>query len=288
MEYNDDRTNPGVLKNEEKEIFKMKILKSFVLLLSGLMILVLQYSHAEEALAVDEIVKKTNQTVYYQGQDGRAQVKMTIKDQQGNTREREFVILRRNMDDKNEEQNFYVYFKNPADVREMVFMVWKHIGKDDDRWMYLPALDVVRQIASSDKRTSFVGSTFFYEDVSGRSLIEDNHELVETTENYYVVKNTPKNPASVEFDSFTMHIHKTTFVPVKVEFEKGGKVYRVSEARKVETISGFPTVTQSSMKDLNSGTETTLDYLKVEYNVGIPDSIFTERFMRRAPRQYLE
>ncbi|OQC08331.1 MAG: hypothetical protein BWX80_00484 [Candidatus Hydrogenedentes bacterium ADurb.Bin101] len=266
----------------------MRILKSFVLLWLMLMIFFAQNSRAAGTPSVDEIVKKTNQTVYYQGQDGRAQVKMTIKDQQGNTREREFVILRRNMDDKNEEQNFYVYFKNPADVREMVFMVWKHISKDDDRWMYLPALDVVRQIASSDKRTSFVGSTFFYEDVSGRSLLEDNHELVETTENYYVVKNTPKNPASVEFDSFTMHIHKTTFVPVKVEFEKGGKVYRVSEARKVETISGFPTVTQSSMRDLNGGTETTLDYLKVEYNIGIPDSIFTERFMRRAPRQYLE
>jgi len=186
----------------------MRILKSSVLLWSVLLILVAQNSRAEETLTVDEIVKKTNQTVYYQGQDGRAQVKMTIKDQQGNTREREFVILRRNMDDKNEEQNFYVYFKNPADVREMVFMVWKHIGKDDDRWMYLPALDVVRQIASSDKRTSFVGSTFFYEDVSGRSLLEDNHELVETTDNYYVVKNTPKNPASVEFDSFTMYIHR--------------------------------------------------------------------------------
>ncbi|HQM99503.1 MAG TPA: outer membrane lipoprotein-sorting protein, partial [Candidatus Hydrogenedentes bacterium] len=201
----------------------MRILKSFVLLWLMLMIFFAQNSRAADTPSVDEIVKKTNQTVYYQGQDGRAQVKMTIKDQQGNTREREFVILRRNMDDKNEEQNFYVYFKNPADVREMVFMVWKHISKDDDRWMYLPALDVVRQIASSDKRTSFVGSTFFYEDVSGRSLLEDNHELVETTENYYVVKNTPKNPASVEFDSFTMHIHKTTFVPVKVEFEKGGK-----------------------------------------------------------------
>jgi len=81
----------------------MRILKSSVLLWSVLLILVAQNSRAEETLTVDEIVKKTNQTVYYQGQDGRAQVKMTIKDQQGNTREREFVILRRNMDDKNEE-----------------------------------------------------------------------------------------------------------------------------------------------------------------------------------------
>ena len=266
----------------------MKLFSVIALLFLAVTVLWPPMGRAEEAPTVDEIITKTNQTAYYQGQDGRAQVKMTITDQQGNTREREFVILRKNMDEKNEEQHFYVYFKNPADVREMVFMVWKHVGKDDDRWMYLPALDVVRQIASSDKRTSFVGSTFFYEDVSGRSLLEDTHELVETTDNYYVIKNTPKNPATVEFDSFTMHIHKTTFIPVKVEYEKGGKVYRTVEARKVDTISGFPTVTQSSMKDLNLGTETTLDYEKVEYNIGIPENIFTERFMRRAPRQYLE
>lgn len=266
----------------------MNIIKILALIFCTTAVGYLHNSHAAETPTVDEIITKTNHTVYYQGKDGRAQVKMTITDQQGNKREREFVILRRNMDDKDEEQRFYVYFKNPADVREMVFMVWKHMEKDDDRWMYLPALDVVRQIASSDKRTSFVGSTFFYEDVSGRSLAEDNHELIETTDNYYVLKNTPKDPASVEFDSFTMHIHKTTFIPVKVEYEKGGKVYRVSEARKVETIDGFPTVTQSSMKDFNMGTETTLDYPKVEYNVDIPETIFTERFMRRSPRQYLE
>lgn len=244
--------------------------------------------YAQDTPSVEDIVRKTNHTAYYQGDDGRAHIKMTITDRQGNTREREFVMLRRNMDDKDEEQRFYVYFKEPADVREMVFMVWKFVGKDDNRWLYLPALDVVKQIAAGDKRTSFVGSTFFYEDVSGRGLEEDTHELVETTDNYYVIKNVPKDPASVEFDSFTMYIHKTTYIPVKVEFEKDGNVYRVSEAKKVDTIQGFPTVTQASMKDLNAGTETTLDYVKVEYNIGVPENIFTERFMRRAPRQYLE
>jgi len=243
---------------------------------------------AQDTPTLDEIIQKANHAAYYQGQDGRAHVKMTITDKQGSNREREFTILRRNMDDKDQEQRFYVYFQQPADVREMVFMVWKFVDKDDNRWLYLPALDVVKQIAAGDKRTSFVGSTFFYEDVSGRGLEEDTHELVETTDNYYVIKSVPKDPGSVEFDSFTMYIHKTTFVPVKVEFEKGGTVYRVGEARKVETIQGFPTVTQSVMKDLNSGSETTLDYLKVEYNIGIPDTIFSERFMRRVPRQYLE
>lgn len=245
-------------------------------------------AHAEETPSVDEIIKKANRAAYYQGNDGKAIVKMSIKDKQGNVREREFVILRRNADEIDEEQQFYVYFNSPADVHKMVFMVWKHVGKDDDRWLYLPALDAVRQIAASDKRTSFVGSTFFYEDVSGRSIVEDDHELIDTTDNFYVIKNTPKNPSSVEFDSYTVYIHKTTFIPVKMEYEKNGNIYRTGEALKVDTIDGFPTVTKNIMRDLNSGSETTIEYLTVEYNVGIKENVFTERFMRNAPRQYLK
>ena len=245
------------------------------------------HAAAQDAPPVDEIVAKTNQAAYYQGADGRAQVKMTITDAQGRTRERQFTILRRNMDEVNREQRFYVHFRLPADVRDMVFMVWKHVGADDDRWLYLPALDVIRRIAASDERTSFVGSHFFYEDVSGRNPDEDLHELVETTDVYYVLKNTPKNPGTVEFDSYQMWIHKETFLPIKIEYEKGGEPYRVYEVLQVDDVQGYKTVTKSRMKDLRDGGETTLEYGKVEYEVGLPEDIFTERYLRRAPREHL-
>ena len=103
-------------------------------------------------------------------------------------------------------------------------MVWKHIKADDDRWLYLPALDLVKRIAASDERTSFVGSDFFYEDVSGRGLDEDVHELLETSDNYFVIKNTPKRPDDVEFSYYKMWIHKKTFLPIKTEyFDKTGE-----------------------------------------------------------------
>lgn len=244
-------------------------------------------SAAAQDPSVEEIVKQTNLTSYYQGKDGRARVAMTIVDDQGRTREREFTILRRDTDDTAGEQKFYVYFHKPADVREMVFMVWKHVGADDDRWLYLPALDVIKRIAASDERTSFVGSNFFYEDVSGRGTDEDTHELVETTDVYYVLKNTPKDPSSVEFDSYTMWIHKATFIPVKIEYEKGGEVYRVAEALNVEDVQGYKTVTKSRMKDLRSGGETLLEYSNVDYDLDIPEDIFTERYLRRAPRDFI-
>ena len=248
-----------------------------------------------EGISVDTIVHNANKTSYYQGKDGRAQVSMSIVDSQGRERKRQFTILRRDMEldnDASDEftgaQKFYVYFHRPSDVNKTVFMVWKYPDKDDDRWLYLPALDLVNRIAASDERTSFVGSHFFYEDVSGRSPHEDNHELIETTENYYVLRNTPKKPDSVEFSYYKAWIHRQSFIPVKVEYyDNIGKKYRIAQALKVDTIQGYPTVIQSQMEDLRSGGKTTIDYSKVEYNLGLPDDIFTERYLRNPPRKYL-
>lgn len=249
---------------------------------------------APAALAQDPpdtqtIVDKTNHMSYYQGKDGKARVKMTITDDQNRTRVKEFTILRKDIeDDTDGEQMFYVYFHEPSDERGTVFMVHKHIGKDDDRWLYLPALDVVKRIAASDERTSFVGSTFFYEDVSGRGTDEDEHELVDTTDTYYVLKNTPKDPSKVEFDSYTMYIHKETFIPVQIEFEKGGTVYRKAKTLGVKDIQGYKTVIKGSMEDDNIGTTTVMEYPDVTYDIGLPEDIFTERYLRTPPMEYLK
>jgi len=240
------------------------------------------------AADVNEIITKANHAAYYQGDDGRAKVNMVITDAQGRERTRNFVILRKDLSSDNGTQKFYVFFNRPADVNKTVFMVWKHIAKDDDRWMYLPALDLVKRIAATDERTSFVGSHFFYEDVSGRNPDEDHHEMVEETDNFYVLKSTPKKSSLVEFSYYKSWIHKTSFIPVKVEFyDKKGMKYREGSAEKVETIDGFQTVTASRMKDLRSGGETVLTYSDVKYNVGLPEDIFTERYLRSPPRKYL-
>ena len=81
-----------------------------------------------QGLSVDQIIRKANDAAYYAGADGRADVKMLISDERGGTRVREFSILRLNVQGK--DQKFYVYFKAPADVRKMAYLVWKNAGKD--------------------------------------------------------------------------------------------------------------------------------------------------------------
>jgi len=272
----------------------MHIYKPLTVLLLGLFFILPLVVNATPT--VDEIVHRSNMTTYYQGQDGRAQVKMFITDSQGRERQRRLTILR--IDEAKSDavegqayqsgQKFYVYFHRPADVSKMAFLVWKHLDQDDDRWLYLPALDLVKRIAASDKRTSFVGSDFFYEDVSGRLLDEDTHELVETTKNYYIINNTPKDAAGVEFSSYKMFIHKKSFIPVQVEyFDKAGAKYRIAKALGVKTIQGYPTVTKAAIENLKTGSKTVMEYTKVEYDVGLDDALFTERYLRKAPRKQL-
>jgi hypothetical protein len=235
--------------------------------------------------SVDEIITKANLAAYYGGDDGRSDVSMTITDSQNRTRSREFVILRKNKE-KGGEQFFYVYFRRPNDVRNMAFLVHKHVDRDDDRWMYLPALDLVRRIAASDKRTSFVGSNFMYEDVSGRNLHEDTHELIDNKETHYLIKSTPKNPNEVEFSSYTVQIDKKTFLPIKaVYLDKNSKEYRIVEAVKTEVINGIPTVMESKVTDLSNGSFTVSQFSNVQYNIGLKEDIFTERYLRQPPRE---
>ncbi|MBN1363056.1 MAG: outer membrane lipoprotein-sorting protein [Sedimentisphaerales bacterium] len=235
---------------------------------------------------VQTIVTKANIMAYYQGDDGKAKVRMTITTKSGQTREREFIILRKDVADGGD-QNYFVYFQRPADVRQMVYMVKKHAGanEDDDRWLFLPALNLVRRIAAGDKRTSFVGSDFVYEDVSGRSLDLDTHELIETTPERFIVKNVPKNPDQVEFSYYNVAIDRKTYMPMKMEyFDKEGKLYRTIESTEVKEIDGFPTVTKSVVTDLKTGGKTEMAFNDVQYNIGIGD-IFEERYLQGPPRE---
>jgi len=242
-----------------------------------------------EELNVGQIVAKANNRSYYQGKDGRAKANMMVTDAQGRSRQRQLTILKLNIKEGSD-QRYYVYFHKPNDVKGMSYIVWKHSGKDDDRWLYLPAMDLVRRIAASDKRSSFAGTTFLYEDISGRSIDLDAHELLAGSDPaFYTIKNTPKDAGVVEFSYYTVSIDKNNFVPMKAEyFDKSGKLYRSIEALEVKEIQGYPTVTKMKATDLNANSSTITEFGDIQYDLGLSNDIFTERFLRTPPQQWLK
>ena len=211
---------------------------------------------------------------------------MIIRDPQGREQRRQFTVLRRTLE-AGGDQEFLVVFSQPSDVRNTAFLVKKHAGADDDRWLYLPGLDLVKRISAGDKRTSFVGAHYFYEDVSGRGPEEDTHVLIETTDETYRLEHEPKDVNSVEFVSYQTWIDRQTFLPMKIEYANGaGDVFRRVEVLRVDEIEGYPTVTLSRVSDLISGGQTDMQFRYIDYDLGMEASVFTERSLRNPPRQW--
>jgi len=241
-----------------------------------------------ETLNGTSVMEKVLLSFYYQGNDQSANAHMAIIDKQGRKRIREFNILRLNIDHGAGKQKYYVYFKKPSDVKKLTFMAWKNVTQDDDRWLYLPALDLVKRIAASDERTSFVGSHFYYEDVSGRSLSEDSHKLVEETDTFYKLESTPNNTESVLFSHYQTWVDKKTFLPIKINYYQNDLLYRQYQTLKTAEIQGHATIVKAQMEDKRSAGKTVIEYSAVKYDRNIPEKIFSERFLRKAPKKYLK
>nr|WP_321258434.1 outer membrane lipoprotein-sorting protein [uncultured Pseudodesulfovibrio sp.] len=271
----------------KKVLFGVAVIMTLLLMASA--------AFATNTLDADTIVRKANHAALYLGETCKGRVTLTITDSQDRVRKRELNILRKDMPGGDQAQRYMTYFRSPADVRKMSFLVHKTVepGQDDARWLYMPGLDLVKRIAAGDKRTSFAGSDFLYEDISGRNMHEDVHERQDNVDGYLVIKNTPKVPSSVEFSHYMAYIDRETFIPMKLEYFKGDMLYRVMDVLKVEKIlSGdgekeFPTVTESRFKNLETGSSTIMTFTNIRYDIPLKENIFGERYLRRPPREVM-
>ncbi|MEK7370747.1 MAG: outer membrane lipoprotein-sorting protein [candidate division NC10 bacterium] len=241
--------------------------------------------------SADEIMSRAHLAMYYPGEDMRARVTMRLVSRDGKERLRELTMARRDLQDGGE-QRYFIYFHRPPDVRDMTFLVWKYPGKDDDRWLYIPALKLVRRIAASDKRSSFAGSDFSYEDISGREPEEDTHKLIREEKvggrDTYVVESAPKDPGSVDFGRKLSWIDKVRGLPLKEEyFDRRGDLARVFTAEDITEIQGFWTVTRRVMKNAQTGHRTEAVFADVRYDQKLSPDLFSERALRAPPAELM-
>jgi len=244
------------------------------------------------AVTAGEVMKKSQAAFLYPGKDFKARIMMKLVSKGGQERVREMTMLRKNFGESGGSQKYFIYFFQPADVKDMTFMVYKYPAKDDDRWLFVPAISMVRRIAAQDKRSSFVGSDFTYEDVSGRDIEDDTHAITKEemlgARDCYVIKSTPR-AGDVDYSLKLSWIDKATFLPIKEEYyDKRGEIYKTFSADEIKDVKGFPTITKRTMKNLQSGHTTGVTYIKADYNLGIEDSLFSERFLKQPPRKWIE
>ena len=114
------------------------------------------------AISNHDVAQKSDTTM--KGfEDASSNMVMTLINANAQKRERKMkmIVLEKEGGDKS-----LMEFLSPADVKGTKFLNYEHIKKDDDQWLYLPALKRVKRIASKNKSGSFMGSEFSYEDLS--------------------------------------------------------------------------------------------------------------------------
>ncbi len=269
---------------------------SLVLLLAGSTVAQVSPEKKERLSAV-QIIEKSQLAFYYQGEDMKAKFIMELIDKESVKRTRVMTMLRRD-EKEGGNQKYFIYFHKPADVRRMTFMIWKYPEKEDDRWIFVPAVNLIRRIAADDKRSSFVGSDFTYEDVSGRDVDSDTHTLSGEEKlgdkDCYVIQSVPK--AAADYTKRLSWIDKENFLPLKEEYyDAQEQFFRVFTADKIENIrvaeskdkKVFPTVMKRTMKNVKTGHRTEVTLNSVTYNLGLKDNDFSERRMRRPPSSWI-
>lgn len=179
-----------------------------------------------------------------------------------------------------------MFFLSPSDVRGTSFMNWSYTdGKDDDQWIYLPALKRTKRISSGSKSDYFMGSDFTYDDLGDRHPLKDNHQLLKEElvdgQDCYVVESTPKDEDYMYSKTITWVI-KNSFIGLKREFyDEDGELLKKLYVKEFKQINGFWTILHTEMHNVQKDHTTKMVFNDVKVNAGIQESKFTERSMTR-------
>ncbi len=211
------------------------------------------------------------------GKDRRIEMEMELVNKRGKKRFRQMVLLSK---DYGKDVKSVFFVKKPADVRGTGFLVWSYDNpsRDDDRWLYLPALKRSKRISGSSKNDSFMGSDMTYDDMGDRSVDEDRHKLLREEElaghDCWVVQSIPKERDSL-YSKKVFWVRKDNSIVIKgLFYDRRGKLLKVMERKNIKKVQGLWTVFLSEMKNVQDNHKTFLRLKKVKYNMGLRNSFF--------------
>jgi len=239
-------------------------------------------SFAQEKLTGLQVIQKVYDRA--EGDDMESELTMSLINSRGDTRVREIKQFTKDMGDMDKK---IMFFKSPADVRNTSFMNWSYDeeGKDDDQWIYLPALKKTKRISSDSKSDSFMGSDFTYDDLGDRHPTADNHKILReeklNDEDCYVIESLPKDEEYMYSKTITWVI-KDKWIGLKRDFyDEDGELLKTLTVKKYEKIKGYWIQNESEMINIQKDHTTHMILNNIKIDTGISDSKFTERMMKR-------
>lgn len=227
------------------------------------------------------------------GDNQTANIQMVLIDKRNKERVRD---LRSFGKDKGEDTYTMMFFLSPADVKDTGFLTYDYDDwqKDDDQWLYLPALKKSKRIASSNKSGSFMGSDFSYADMTERPLEKYDFTLVQEDEidghPVWVVQSVPIDKDEIEETGYTKSIQfvrQDNYVAIRSKiWLKKGKKNKYMQVKELEQIDGIwvPTlVTMTTKKGKQTEHKTILKTSDVKFDQPLDFDSFSVRGLEAGP-----
>ena len=166
--------------------------------------------------------------------------------------------------------------------------------KDDDQWLYLPALRKTKRIASSDKSGSFMGSDFSYADMTDRPLEKYEYQLLKEGEldghPVWIIQSTPVDDDEIDETGYTksvQFVRKDNYVVIQAKiWVKKGKRNKYMKVEELEQIDGIwvPTVmTMTTKKGKQTLHKTILRTSDVKFGQDLDFDMFSVRGLETGP-----
>lgn len=267
----------------------MKLIRCVLLTLSTVLFTITV--QADELSARDIIVKMDTR---YTGDSSSAQAQLILIDRKNRERTRDIRLFSMETPDVKKSVSFFL---SPTDVAGTTYMNYDYSdGRDDDSWLYLPALKQVRRVAAGDRSGSFMGSDFTYSDINGVNIDWYDYKIIESSATVdgadaWVIESTPKLEFADKVASETgyekthLWIRKDNFVHVqgKIWITKGNRIKYFS-AQQLEKIDNIWTPMRLQMITTRNGERehaSVFQFSNMTYNQHSDEALFTTQAMQR-------
>ena len=266
-------------------------MKNLTCLLTALILLSFFYSgvaFADDPKARAVMVKVDDRD---DGDNEITRIKMIMIDKHGKERIRDMQSF---IKDKGDDIYRLMFFISPADVKDTGFLTYDYddYTKDDDQWLYLPALKKTKRISSSDKSGSFMGSDFSYADMTKHEVENYDYTLLKESQvrghDVWVIKVIPRTEKVVEEYGYTQSV---VFVRKDIDMvvravhwlDKRNKM-KYMGIEKLEQINGIWVGTRVKMTTKRGKLtlhKTIFLKEKVEFNQNLDEKFFSIRQMEK-------
>ncbi len=227
------------------------------------------------------------------GDNASANMEMILIDKKGQERVRKILSLSKDM---GEDTYRIMFFTHPTNVKDTGFLTYDYDAPDrnDDQWLYLPALKKTKRIASSDKDNPFMGSDFSYADMTDRHLDDYNYKLLKEVEvsntKTWVIESVPKTQEVIDTYGYTksvLFVRQDNYVVVRaVNWIKKGDKLKYMDVRSLELIDNIWVPTEIHMttkKGKATLHRTILKRENVRFNQDLKEDLFTVRQLEKGP-----